>query len=151
MSGGAARVARPQISSTRKEAELANPENLIPNDQRTPSQRRENARKAGKASGKARRERKQMREVIEELMSRQYVDANGNEIDGVTALMTRVYRQAMDGDMKAVTFLRDTAGEMPVQKVETVTIAPETYERVQGILDSFSSGCDTDVQPTEED
>ncbi|MEG0323248.1 MAG: hypothetical protein RR619_04565, partial [Raoultibacter sp.] len=44
---------------------MANPENLIPNDQRTPSQRRANASKAGKASAKARRERKAMRELAQ--------------------------------------------------------------------------------------
>lgn len=133
---------------------MPNPENLIGHEF-TSDQNREqaaiNGRKGGKASGKARRERKQMREVIDELMSRKYVDASGNEIDGVTALMTRVYRQAMDGDMKAVTFLRDTAGEMPIQKIETVNIPPEAYERVQGILDSFSAPDDNGVQPTEGD
>ena len=131
---------------------MPNPENLIGHEF-TSDQNREqaaiNGRKGGKASGKARRERKKMREAIEELMSRQYVDANGNEIDGVTALVTRVYRKAMDGDMKAVTFLRDTVGEMPVQKIETVNISPETYQRVQSILDSFSAPDDNGVQPTE--
>jgi hypothetical protein len=125
---------------------MANPENLIPNDQRTPSQRRENARKAGKASGEARRKRKAMREAFDILLSRQY-GSNGS--DGVEVLAAKVFQKALDGDMKAVTFIRDTVGEMPVQKIETVTIAPETYERVQSVLDSFEAPDDTGVQPDE--
>lgn len=42
---------------------MANSENLIPNAQRTPSERRENARKAGKKSGEVRRERAQLRKL----------------------------------------------------------------------------------------
>ena len=121
---------------------MPNPENLIGHEFTSDQNREEaarNGRKGGKASGESRRRRKQMREVIDELMTREFIDANGNEIDGVTALMTRVYRQAMDGDMNAVKFLRDTGGEMPVQRIETVEIPPETYERVWSILDGVSS------------
>ena len=42
---------------------MPNAENLIPNSDRTPSERRANASKAGKASGKARRVKRTMREV----------------------------------------------------------------------------------------
>lgn len=42
---------------------MPNAENLIPNSDRTPSERRDNASKAGKASGKARRAKRTMREV----------------------------------------------------------------------------------------
>lgn len=133
---------------------MPNPENLIGHEFTSDQNREEaakNGRKGGRASGKARRERKRMREVIDELMARKYVDASGSEIDGVTALMTRIYRQAMDGDMRAAIFLRDTVGEMPVQKVETVNISPEAYERVRKVLDGFENDEDNGVQPTEGD
>lgn len=39
-------------------------ENLVPNEARTPEERRENARKAGKASGAARRRKKQAAEYM---------------------------------------------------------------------------------------
>lgn len=41
-----------------------NEKNLIPNEERTPSERRENARKAGIASGQARRERKTIQKIF---------------------------------------------------------------------------------------
>lgn len=47
-----------------------NEKNLIQKDQRTPSERRESAKKAGIASGKARREKKAAREMMQELLRR---------------------------------------------------------------------------------
>lgn len=47
---------------------MANPKNLIPNDERTPSERRENARKAGEASGKARREKKTIQNILNDYL-----------------------------------------------------------------------------------
>lgn len=113
---------------------MANPQNLIPNEQRTPTERRENARKAGKASGEARRKRKAMREAFEELLQRQYTDREGRETDGITALTTRVYQKALDGDMKAVQFIRDTVGEMPVQRVQVDTIDPQVRAEMDELL-----------------
>lgn len=41
-----------------------NEKNLIPNEERTPSERRENARRAGIASGQARREKKTIQKIF---------------------------------------------------------------------------------------
>ena len=114
---------------------MANPENLVPNEMRTPSQRRENARKAGKASGEARRKRKAMREAFEELLARNYTNSQGQEMDGVTILCMKQFQNAMDGDIRAFTEIRNTVGEMPVQQVEVAQIDPDAYERVASILD----------------
>lgn len=48
---------------------MANEQNLIKNEDLTPSQRRENAKKAGKASVEARRKRKAMKEQLETILS----------------------------------------------------------------------------------
>lgn len=94
----------------------------------------ENGRKGGIASGQAKRKRKAMREAFEILLAREYVDKNGNRADGVTALATKVYQKAIDGDMKAVQFIRDTVGEMPVQKVEVDTIDPQARAEMDELL-----------------
>lgn len=51
-----------------------NEKNLIPNEERTPSERRENARKAGIASGKARREKKTIQKILADLLDGQIKD-----------------------------------------------------------------------------
>ena len=52
-----------------------NEKNLIPNEERTPSERRENARKAGVASGKARREKKTIQKILADLLDGQIKDS----------------------------------------------------------------------------
>ena len=53
---------------------MAGIDNLIPNENRTPEERRENARKAGIASGAARREKKRRGEVLKEIMNTKVTD-----------------------------------------------------------------------------
>lgn len=55
-----------------------NDENLVPNSARTPTERRENARKAGIASGKARRKQADMRKLLRDMMKEEIKDKNGN-------------------------------------------------------------------------
>ena len=111
-------------------------ENLIPftSDQDRDAARA-NGAKGGRKSGETRRRRKLFAEAFDELLSRQYVDRNGNEIQGVAALAAKMYQQAMDGDIRAFVEIRNTCGEAPVQRVETVEIPAETYESVRKMLE----------------
>ncbi len=111
---------------------MANEQNLIPQAHELTV---EEASKGGKRSGEARRRKKLMREAFEELLSRDYHDQSGNVLDGTSALATKVFKQAMDGDLKAFEIIRDTTGQKPVERVETVEISPETYERVARALE----------------
>ena len=52
-----------------------NEKNLIPNNERTPSERRENARKAGIASGQARREKKTIQKILADLLDSEIKDS----------------------------------------------------------------------------
>lgn len=65
-----------------------NDENLVPNSARTPTERRENARKAGIASGKARRKQADMRKLLRDMMKEEIKDKNGN-IYTYAELMTK--------------------------------------------------------------
>lgn len=116
---------------------MANPENLIGKGF-TKDQDREQARingaKGGRASGEAKRKRKYMREVLDEILSRDFSDRNGNKAKGVEALMVKVFQDALDGDMNATKFIRDTVGEAPVQRVETVQIDQKAYDEVRKAL-----------------
>ena len=116
---------------------MPNPENLIGHEFTSDQNREEaakNGRKGGKASGEARRKRKAFAEAFDTLLERNFTDHNGNQLQGVEAIAAKVFQQAMNGDLKAIQIIRDTVGEMPVQKIETVNISPETYERVEKIL-----------------
>ena len=52
-----------------------NEKNLIPNNERSPSEVRENGRKGGIASGKARREKKTIQKILAELLDSEIKDS----------------------------------------------------------------------------
>ena len=45
------------------------------------------------------------------------------------------FQNALDGDLKAFTEIRDMVGEQVVQRIEIDTIPKETYDRVMGVLE----------------
>ena len=101
---------------------VANEENLIPNEERTPSERRENARKGGIASGKARRRKRSMKEAADLFLSlpvsdkwkfnkaaRRYVDVE--DIDNQMLMIMGLVDAATDGDARAARVVIDMIGE----------------------------------------
>ena len=84
-----------------------NEENLIPNSERSPEELREMGRKGGIKSGEARREKKLFKEAIEKKL--------GQSLD---SMIDSMIEQANKGNVQAITFLRDTIGEKPTDKVE---------------------------------
>lgn len=91
-------------------------------------------RAGGRASGKARREKKQLRECLEELLATSVNMADGRQVDGATAISMKLFQNALNGDVKSFQVLRDTVGQMPTQRVEVDTIDPQARERVERIL-----------------
>ena len=99
----------------------------------TPEQRRENGRKGGIASGEAKRAKKAMKERLEVLLDmtmksgkgvdvenvKNFADLKGKNITVQDAMMIAQIQKALKGDTNAATFVRDTAGQNPTQKIET--------------------------------
>ena len=110
-------------------------DNLVPfTSDQDREQARINGAKGGRKSGESRRRRKAMSEAFDILLSKHYVDREGRDVEGVDALCARVFQGAMDGDLSAARFIRDTIGEMPVQRIETVEIPQEVYDDVRKAL-----------------
>ena len=86
-------------------------ENLIPNNERSPSEVRENGKKGGIASGEARRRKKTMRELAVIVNSLPLSSKNKAQMpDGIKedemtfqmGFIIKVYQQALKGDTKAM-------------------------------------------------
>lgn len=112
---------------------MANEKNLIPNTERTPSERRKIAQKAGKASGEARRKRKTLKDNMELLLNlpvsdvksynavaKMYVDVE--DIDNSMLLTLGLFKKAAAGDVAAYKEIRDLIGEEATQNNEAVII-----------------------------
>ena len=99
---------------------MANERNLVPNSARTPSERRENASKAGIASGKARRRKKSLKQKMQLLLSLPAADTDRTELtimgvdpddmDNEMVLVKALFIAAAAGDTRAFDRIQDVLG-----------------------------------------
>jgi hypothetical protein len=82
----------------------------------TSEQAREYGRKGGKASGEARRRKKELKELLEIALSQPCKD--NPDIDNWTAMTLALLKKAKSGDTKAYEVVRDTLGQKPTDKLE---------------------------------
>lgn len=91
----------------------------------------EEASKGGKASVKARAERRDLRRALELLLEKEWEDKSGNKLTGTEAVATRLFEQAMKGNIRAFETLRDTVGQKPIEKVMVADVEPEVIDEVE--------------------
>lgn len=120
---------------------MANERNLVPNSARTPSERRENASKAGIASGKARRRKKSMKQKMQLLLSLPAADNDQAELsvmgvdpedmDNEMVLVKALFLAAAEGDTKAFDRIQDVLGRT-VAREELALKKQEAKRRTAG-------------------
>ena len=66
---------------------MANEQNLIPNSERTPSELREQTRKGGVNSGKARKRKADLRKIAQQVLDGTFKDKHGKEFTGEEAVI----------------------------------------------------------------
>ena len=94
-------------------------ENLIPLNKLTKEEQREICSKGGKASVQKRKEKKLLKDTINEFL--EAVNPNtGNtfQIDLVNSML----QKALEGDVSAFNTVRDTAGQKPKEEVQAVVM-----------------------------
>ena len=103
----------------------------------TPEERRANSSKGGKLSGQAKREKKRIKEILEILLDmplntrkeisvedvKSFASLNNKNISVNEAIQVKQVQRALKGDLASASYIRDTIGEKPSDKVET-TIKP---------------------------
>ena len=117
-------------------------EDLIPQSERTKEEQKAIARKGGIASGKARREKKAMRETLEALLSmpmksgksadidavKNFAELKGKNITVQDAMVIAMLQKAMKGNVTAAEWIRDTAGQKPVDNMNMNMNLPVFFE-----------------------
>ena len=107
-------------------------DNLIPQSERTKAEQREIAKKGGIASGKARREKKAMKDTLADLLSmplkagksadvetiKNLAALKGKNITVQEAIMLAQIQKALKGDTKAAEYIRDTSGQKLKDAIE---------------------------------
>ena len=119
---------------------MANEQNLIKNEDLTPSQRRKNASKAGKASAKKRQQNKTFKEIIsnfldgqvsDERLKQQMIDFGfaDKEVSNKSCAVFALWKEAIKGNTKAFELLRDTIGEKPIEQIQNINPPVINIER----------------------
>lgn len=118
---------------------MANEQNLKPNSERSPKEVRENGAKGGKASGEARRKKRDLKLAMQALLEADVKDKRtGETMSGAEAIALAQYRKALKGDAKAFELIRDTSGQKPVEKVEQVNIDGEYVDKINELKAFFN-------------
>lgn len=99
--------------------------------ERTAEEQRKIAVQGGKASGEARRRKRDIRLALEALLEKEYKGKNGELLSGAEAIAIKQMEKALKGDTKAFEVVRDSAGQKPVEKVEQVNIDMEYEQSVE--------------------
>lgn len=109
-------------------------------------QAREMGRRGGTASGRARRERRAMREIASELLGmpmrkgkteayKSFIEGSTKNVTVAERIMMVAIKEAMEGNVRAAEFVRDTAGEKPTDAIEVTAGSAEASERFMQLLD----------------
>lgn len=127
---------------------MANEKNLVPfTSEQSHEEAVKNGRKGGIASGEAKRNRKMLRDCIDYLLEREdamVLDADGKPMSGAEQLAYNLFTKALfEPDTakaaKAFEVLRDTAGQKPIEKVQTtqtvVDMSAFSTEEIKAMLD----------------
>ena len=109
-------------------------------------------RNGGIKSGEARRQKKTMRETLENALkielSTEKLEELGADISlmsgdnsVLSAIIASTIREAINGDTKAIQFVRDSIGEKPVDELHAVneTITKEDTDMMKDLRDSLIS------------
>ena len=116
---------------------MANEKNLIKKSDRTPSERRESAKKAGVASGKARRKKAEFKKALEIVLSSkvqnqqlaEMLETMGYDNTNEMAIALMTVQKAMKGDLRAVELIERTGNQVAKDKLDK----QEQKERIRAL------------------
>ena len=112
--------------------------NLIPTNKRSKEEAKRLGKKGGIASGKARREKKTLRQCLEILLKKKMKGENGETITGAEALTTKLFSEALKGNVKAFEVIRDTAGQKVPDKIMVSEVEQSAIDEVEKMVNDDS-------------
>lgn len=116
---------------------------------KTGEKQAEIARKGGIASGKAKRDKKNLCKALEALLEKDMTASNGDQMCGAEAISAKLFEQALKGNVKAFETIRSTVGQDPVQKVEQVNIDAEYEEATEYLKELRKRRNESDQEETD--
>lgn len=123
-----------------------NPQNLKSINDRTTEEAQAIRSKAGIASGKKRRDKKNLRIALEALLEKIQTDPEtGKRGTGAQLITAKLFQQALEGNVKAFEVLRTTVGQDPVQKLMISEVDQTVIDEVECAVYEDEEGNDDAV------
>ena len=135
-----------------------NDENLIPNSQRTPREVRENASKGGKASGKARKEKAELKKLFMQYANMRPTEKEAQqliamgfdnaELTNMTSFVVSMFKNGAKGNSKAMELSVDLMMNYNKKELENQKLREEIeklrleQEKLKRELDNKNGGTD---------
>lgn len=154
------------MENEEKKIERPGLKNLVPFSDMTVERQREIARMGGIRSQEVRKARKTGREIVEQLAKMnlnadqiedalgEYKSILGEDTTAYTVMYAKAFLCANQGDIKAATFIRDTVGDKPDDKIqlETDSITDGDRELLQNVASALlEMGIDVAKQSEDEE
>lgn len=130
---------------------MANEQNLLrPKRDQTAEERRESARRAGKASAEARRRKRDMRETFRDLLDMPLKEGDLDEVTSLAganrknvtvgeAIALIMANKAIKGDVRAAEFVRDTSGQRPTSSVQVTAESKEASAEFMALVEGIKA------------
>lgn len=120
---------------TRKGGEFMGRENNLKNftSEQSRDEAARNGRKGGKASGRARKAKKNLREALKTLLEEK-IQTDDGTITGTEAMALKAFQGALNGDWKAWELVRDSSGQKPIDKIATAEVDPDVLAEIDRIV-----------------
>lgn len=109
----------------------------------------EDRRKARESIRNNARKKGEIKRALVMLLEADINDNKGNTRTGAEALALVAFKKALNGSEKFMKFVRDTAGQAPVQKIAVAEIEPQAINEVEAAILGTESESVIDIETVE--
>ena len=115
---------------------MANEKNLEGKgfESRSTEEVREIASRGGKASGEARRRKRDLKACMEALLEKEVKGKDGQMYTGAEAISIKQFEKALKGDAKAFELIRDTSGQKPIEKIQVAEVEQSVIDEMERVM-----------------
>lgn len=118
-----------------------NNQNLMPieevNSRRTREEHSKDSQRGGKASAKARRDKKLLKDCLDYLLESDVIDENGDTMSGAEAIAVKLFKKALDGDIRAFELIRDTTAQKQPDKILISDVEPAVIAEIENMVNEY--------------
>lgn len=97
----------------------------------------EEAKRGGRASAKARRDKKLLKDCLDYLLESDVIDENGETMSGAEAIAVKLFKKALDGDIRAFELIRDTTAQKQPDKILISDVEPAVIAEIENMVNEY--------------